>query len=195
LGVSTVNTALTFWRYNQEKRLSDPEAPTWLAISAAATYLTVVVVVNVLLDPADWMAKIAKFLLSILSIVGAITLGLRSQHGQRMETIRKDKAEKKAARQASGKLPVSAGDHRKGSGGGSGESGPVYKAWPEIPESEWPWIAQASAAEIVKKYRLHGKDPERTGRNWRTYALEHIIQETSAEPDEQSEPIVLDGDE
>lgn len=51
-----------------------------------------------------------------------------------------------------------------------GEREPVYKSWHEVPESDWPWIANAPASEIVKRYRLAGKDPERTARAWKKNA-------------------------
>jgi hypothetical protein len=48
--------------------------------------------------------------------------------------------------------------------------GPVYRSWPEIPQPERDWIAAATTGEIVARYRLQGKDPERQARQWKKYA-------------------------
>jgi hypothetical protein len=48
------------------------------------------------------------------------------------------------------------------------------RRWPEVPESDWEWIDQAPVGEIVRKYTILGKDPERQARTWKKYAREAI---------------------
>ena len=56
-----------------------------MAFAAAAFYFLVVITVNVLLDKAGGTARLAKALLSTLSIVGAMTVAIRSQHRRRVD--------------------------------------------------------------------------------------------------------------
>ena len=56
-----------------------------MAFAAAAFYFLVVITVNVLLDEAGGTARLAKGLLSTLSIVGALTVAIRSQHRRRVD--------------------------------------------------------------------------------------------------------------
>ena len=95
LGLSTVTTTVQFWQYNNLPALlvagdsAKPEtegrAPFWIAFAAAAFYFLVVITVNVLLDEAGGTARLAKGLLSTLSIVGALTVAIRSQHRRRVD--------------------------------------------------------------------------------------------------------------
>jgi hypothetical protein len=99
LGLSTVTTAVQFWQHNNlslqaidsgsssSLSQSGPEerAPFWIAFAAATFYFLVVITVNVLLDEAGGIARLAKGLLSTLSIVGALTVAIRSQHRRRVD--------------------------------------------------------------------------------------------------------------
>jgi hypothetical protein len=89
LGLSTVTTAVQFWQYNIAGDSAKPEpegrAPFGMAFAAAAFYFLVVITVNVLLDEAGGTARLAKALLSTLSIVGALTVAIRSQHRRRVD--------------------------------------------------------------------------------------------------------------
>jgi hypothetical protein len=44
------------------------------------------------------------------------------------------------------------------------------RRWPEVSPDDYGWIAEASAKEIVTRYQLSGKDPQRTARQWKDYA-------------------------
>ena len=48
------------------------------------------------------------------------------------------------------------------------------RRWPEVSPDDYGWIAEASAKEIVARYGLSGKDPERVARSWKGYAREAI---------------------
>lgn len=85
LGLATVTTVVQFNDFNSTQIGAGEKAPFWSAVLTAAFYLTVVLTVNVLLDTADPTKKFAKFLLSSLSVAGAITISLRGQHRRRVE--------------------------------------------------------------------------------------------------------------
>ncbi len=197
LGIATVNTTVKFWQYNRArmiqaqirraapaarkgKKAVKPKpvtelAPFWQALSMSTFYFIVVITLNVALDPSDGLGKTGKALLSLLSPVGAMTIALNAEFANLLAK----KAETKA-RRVSGGAP--------GGGVGSGEApvdapepvkppeeqGPVYRRWDEVPESEWRWIVDAPASEVVGRYRLPGKDPARTAREWKKYARERL---------------------
>ena len=48
------------------------------------------------------------------------------------------------------------------------------RRWPEVSPEDYGWIAEASAKQIVARYGLSGKDPERIARSWKGYAREAI---------------------
>ena len=101
---------------------------------------------------------------------------LKLEHDENMKKIEADnlrKLEKIRAdglRKASAESPEPSGENPAVSG-----DEPVgHRRWGGIPESEYRWIADAPAGEIVKKYKLTGKDPERLARTWKKYAREGI---------------------
>lgn len=49
------------------------------------------------------------------------------------------------------------------------------RRWADVPRSDWEWVSEAPVSEIVKKYQLSGKDPERTARQWKAYAKERLV--------------------
>lgn len=94
LGLAAVSTAFQFWDYNQGKHKTDQSAPVWIAIITAGFYMILVLIVNVVLDKGESIYKIAKALLSMLSVVAAIILALRAQHARRLiyqENVRNDR--------------------------------------------------------------------------------------------------------
>jgi hypothetical protein len=99
LGLATVTTSFQFWDWNDKKRQVDQSAPFWIALTTAAFYLAIVLTVNVLLDGAPLLHRIAKLLLSVLGVVGAITLAIRSQHSRRLAAVEDEKAAKRQERQ------------------------------------------------------------------------------------------------
>jgi hypothetical protein len=137
LGISTINTAVQFWNYNQTKRQSDPKAPFWMAVIMAVFYLTVVLVVNVLLDNAEMIQKTAKFLLSALSPVAAVTLSLRAQHTRRVLTVADRKVQEKAER-AERKMQKVAVKEAEGEAEPAKvtETTPMFRDWRKVPREE-----------------------------------------------------------
>lgn len=100
LGLSTVHTVFSLWDYNDARRKSDQRAPVWIAIITAGMYITIVMVVNVLLEERPMVEMIAQALLSLLSVVAAITLAVRANHARRLADIRIEREERKAERMA-----------------------------------------------------------------------------------------------
>jgi hypothetical protein len=99
LGLGVVHTAFTLWEYNQTKREKDPVAPTWIMVLMGVFYLTVVILVNILLDLADvaYIDVAAKATLSLISIPAAFVLAIRAQHRHRLNVIDADKVKRQEA--------------------------------------------------------------------------------------------------
>ena len=95
LGLATVTTVVQFNEFNSTRKDGDPSAPFWPAALTAAFYLAVVLTVNVLLDNSELIDKVAKGLMSSLSVAGAVTISLRGQHRRRVDakTVRDTKAD------------------------------------------------------------------------------------------------------
>jgi hypothetical protein len=79
-----------------------------LAVLVTLYYLIVVLVVNTMLDNSPDMHKVAKGLLSSISIVGGVTIALRASHSRRINEIRAERERIRAERK--GVKNVSAGD-------------------------------------------------------------------------------------
>ena len=82
LGLAAVRTALEFWQWNDDKHKTDPRAPVFLAIIAGSFYLAVVLTVNVTLDNSPGLFRLAKALLSSLSVCAGLILALRAGHAR-----------------------------------------------------------------------------------------------------------------
>lgn len=99
LGLVSIHTTFQFWNWNENRREGGP-APTLLAASTGAFYLSVVLTVNVLLDigisPAVHI--VAKALLSLISVPAGVVLALRAQHSRRMHDQQQKEAERREAR-------------------------------------------------------------------------------------------------
>jgi hypothetical protein len=98
LGITTVNTALTLWNYNQTRRKTDEAAPFLLAAALALVYLASTIGLTVLLDIVPDLARFAPALFPLLAMVGAVTLALRAGHKHRLQAIQAAKAERQAIR-------------------------------------------------------------------------------------------------
>lgn len=162
LGLATITTAVQFWDWNDKKRISDQAAPIKISIATASFYLLVVLTVNVLLDGAPLLHRLAKLLLSVLGVVGAVTVAIRSQHRRRVDEIEAQKREKRRERQdkrrvvdeivtSSDELPDLAGKYD----------------WRLLSTEEVEKIRGLSVQEIVK---MHPGMKERTARDWRRRA-------------------------
>ncbi len=101
LGLSAVATALEFWKFNEDKRKSDNSAPFIVALLTGVFYVVIILTVNAMLE-LDHSLEIkvaAKALLSLLSVVAAVIIALRSQHRRRVKDIADEKSQRKAERQ------------------------------------------------------------------------------------------------
>ncbi len=98
LGLGTVTTVTQFVDYNASRGEGDPRAPITTAVLVTGFYLVVVLTVNVLLDDSEFIERFSKLLLSTLSVAGALTISLRSQHSRRVaeKVLRDEKAVQKA---------------------------------------------------------------------------------------------------
>jgi regulator of replication initiation timing len=104
LGLAAVHTAFQLWEFNETKNDSETEAPFGWAVGAGAFYLFIIIVVNIILETAVaigvWLeaAQITgKALLSLLSVVAAFVLALRSQHARRLAVKEQVKQERRDA--------------------------------------------------------------------------------------------------
>jgi pilus assembly protein TadC len=98
LGLATINTAFEFWSYNQDKRQRDGKAPVVLAMGIAVFYLSVVLTVNTMLDQSPAIYRIAKALLSSLTIAGGVIIALRAGHSKRLDAIQVERQEQREMR-------------------------------------------------------------------------------------------------
>ena len=87
---------------------------------------------------------------------------LRQQHELRMEKIAAEDRRRAAEsfRGLSGEQPMGSGDDPGTSGG--------IRRFSEIPESDYEWLRTAPVKEVVAKYKITGKDPDRTARTWKS---------------------------
>jgi hypothetical protein len=101
LGLTTISTALEFWKFNQDKRKSDNSAPFVVALLTGVFYVVIILTVNAMLELNQSLeVKVAaKAMLSLLSVVAAVIIALRSQHRRRLKEIADEKAQRKAERQ------------------------------------------------------------------------------------------------
>ena len=172
LGLSAITTTFQFWDWNDSKNQKDPRAPLAVAIAAAVFYLVVVLTVNVILDQATPAHKVAKALLSSLSVIAGIVLAIRSQHARRLAAREQERAERKAERMAkkaerirtgdlpesSGKFPANNGSYRQNSG--------QKLDWRNLPLDEKLAIGGMTSGEIMATYGVG----DRVARGWRAKA-------------------------
>lgn len=202
LGIATVNTAVKFWQYNEARVLAATAnrkptrkgkkadvvkpvrdlAPVRAAVSMAAFYFVVVMTLNVVLDPGNGWHKTGKALLSMLAPVGAVTIALNAQFAGLLQKTAERKARRVTGKAPGsinnpGETPVDSPEPKPEPVKPPVEQGPVYRSWHEVPESEWRWIVDVPASDVVKRYRLPGKDPARTARDWKKHARERLSAE------------------
>lgn len=98
LGLSSIQTAVSFWQWNDSKSKSDPRAPVMVAILTGGFYLLTVLTVNAMLDDAPGVNRLAKALLSSLSVCAGVILALRAGHARRMAETEQTKLDRKVER-------------------------------------------------------------------------------------------------
>lgn len=177
VGVSTVATAVELWRYNEERRAASKArkikskksskkpvlrglAPDSLAMGMVVVYYGVILTVNVLLDGGDVIHKIAKGLLSSLTIVAAVTVSLRWQHSQRLaekaqgnEKRHRGKVERELLKEQL-KLAESQANSQKDAAqvAERPETYGKWDRWPDLPDEKKVRVAEmVQAAKMGKK--------------------------------------------
>lgn len=179
LGLSAISTAFRLWEWNDSRRVSDQPAPIGAALAAVGTYTTVVIVVNVLLDGGDFVERMAKAILSLLSLVAGVVLALRSQHARRETAREREREERRAARiekhrQDGGEISESVGNlggiFPKVSAGRFSGNG-RHADWRLMSQEERMRVATCrTTRDVMALYDV----PERTARNWLARAREEF---------------------
>ena len=95
LGHSSIQTAIFFWQWNDSTDKSDPKAPMFLSIFTGSFYHTTVLTVNTMLDNTPGVYRLAKTLLSSLSVCAGVIMALRAGHSRRMSETERPKQERK----------------------------------------------------------------------------------------------------
>lgn len=160
LGLATVNTCFNFWYFNQ----SQPKlkAPLILAAFVALFYLFVVLTVNTMLDRDPFIFKLAKGLLSSLSIAGALVIALRASHNKRLAQLEADKTIRKVERQnrrvitpliqEDSNLPILVQQPLK-----------IKRDWRTLSFEDKVQIKGLSVYDIIQNYNV----PSRTASHWK----------------------------
>jgi hypothetical protein len=182
-----------------------------ISITVSVVYLTVVLIVNSLLDDGNFLHQFGNGLLSMFGLLGGLLVALRNQLHKRIkagadltarieaeaqhadEFQRQMEVERMHLEHETDLKKIDADNLRKiekiradslrkasaqtpdGSGAGQKTTGDIadgHRRWKDIPESDYEWIENAPAGDIVKKYGLSGKDPKRQARAWKEYARE-----------------------
>ena len=102
LGITSVSTAIRFWRHNQMYKDVKNQAPFWLAFGTYVFYILVVLSVNVLLEVYTGVRSPAVIwsigLFSLLSLPSAVLISIRAQFSEMLEEKREKQAERKASK-------------------------------------------------------------------------------------------------
>lgn len=155
LGLSAVTTVIGLWEYNEQARQRDARAPVMLAFGTAGLYLAVVLTVNALLDEGALIEKIAKGLISCLSVVAGVILALRSGQARRLQAIEDERQERKAARLAQ----VGASKPREP----QVAAVELSRDWRQLSQQERTGLVGLTPAQIRGMYPGM---PERTSQEW-----------------------------
>lgn len=104
---------------------------------------------------------------------------LRLEHDERLRKIEEESRRKIAKIEADGVRKV-AGNSPDGGGklpedagmspDSHGEAPATRLRWSDVSPDDYRWIADAHPVDIVKHYKITGKDPERLARTWKQYA-------------------------
>lgn len=166
LGLATVSTVFMLWDYNSQAG-EGRRAPVMAALLTAGGYIVIVLTVNVLLDESGVVDKVAQGLLSLLSVVAAVTLAVRAGHARRVleaeEVREREREERERARQERRERRKEKGGSGSGTGGsGSGRRGgmmPVFERYtrPEVVERAREILAERSGISGSELGRLLGK--------------------------------------
>ncbi len=97
---------------------------------------------------------------------------LRLEHEERMLKI-EEESRRKIAKIEAGSIRKPSGVVTDGSGGppdATDDHPETRLRWSDVSPEDYRWIVDAPVGEIVNRYKLTGKDPERLARTWKKYA-------------------------
>lgn len=100
LGISTVDTTMLFYNYNQEKRKSDPTLPTAIPVTLVGIYLASTIILTVLLDTITLLARWSPIIFPILALVGAMNLVMRRNYRMIVRRIEAEREQMRKLREA-----------------------------------------------------------------------------------------------
>lgn len=91
LGITSVSTAIRFWRHNQRYKDKNNKAPFILAVVVYAFYIIIVVSVNVILEIVSdtrggWII-FSIGLFTLLSVPSGVLISIRTQYAEMLEEI------------------------------------------------------------------------------------------------------------
>ena len=161
LGLATIHTALQFWNHNQSKTKTQHESPVWVPAVLGGFYLLLVLTVNVMLDDVPIVQRVAKTLLSLMSVVGGITIALRSQYKSQLVQYKEKKQERKQAR----KNPKLTSNLPKLTDGEK-EVVEVVTDWRRLSIVQKRQVSRMTTSEIVQVFGVSS----RTALNWKNNA-------------------------
>jgi len=176
LGLASIATAYMLWDYGDSKKTGHRNSPFLVAASMTLLYLLVVILVNSLLDAGSFLVKLAKLLLTLLTVVSGVILAIRSQHARRLAEAEQLRAERKAEKQnrqlASNLQHVAAN---------STEVAqillkPQKRDWRLLSAEERALVATMNTYDIQQHFRI----PARTAANWRQLAQRNGAQKNGA---------------
>lgn len=104
LGLASMRTAVSFYEHNKRYSRDEKKAPFTVTVLIYAFYLSVVLVVNVLLDIQNgvvWWNVLAIGLFSLLSVPAAALISVRAQHTELLRDLERNRSERRQARSES----------------------------------------------------------------------------------------------
>ena len=108
LGMTSISTAIRFWRHNQKYKKEENRAPFKLAVFTYGFYIVIVLVVNVMLEVYSGARSgaiiLAIGLFSLLSVPSGVLISIRSQYAEMLE----EKYEKRVSAYGKPVLPQQA---------------------------------------------------------------------------------------
>lgn len=101
LGLASMRTIFMFDEFNRRYKDDKKKAPIWTAIGTYAFYLSVVLLVNVVLD---WQKGVSAYkviaiaLLCLLSVPAGVLISVRAQHTERRTEIERERERRRTER-------------------------------------------------------------------------------------------------
>jgi hypothetical protein len=163
LGLSSIQTVLTFSDWNRESTKTAPKAPVIPAIIAGVLYFSVILALIILLDKSGPNEKLAKCVMAMLSISAAFVISLRAAHAKRVKDFERESQERRAERRALQVTQVTP------------QVAQVAKYdWRELTLDEKIQISKMNQHEIMN---IYAGIPESTSRHWMKLAAENGFHE------------------